>query len=87
MSDAEPREPQEGEEAALDGVEPDEALVEAADLLEHEAAPEEAVSAAEFTQLTDAFNFELNRSGRNGALRSEKSLVRRLGTTAIFRIR
>jgi regulator of RNase E activity RraA len=28
---------------------------------------EEAVSAAEFTQLTDAFNFELNRSGRNGA--------------------
>lgn len=28
---------------------------------------EEAISAAEFTQLTDAFNFELNRSGRNGA--------------------
>ena len=25
------------------------------------------MSAAEFTQLTDAFNFELNRSGRNGA--------------------
>ena len=28
---------------------------------------EEAVSAAEFTQLTDAFNFELNRTGRNKA--------------------
>jgi len=28
---------------------------------------EEAVSAAEFTQITDAFNFELNKSGRNGA--------------------
>jgi 4-hydroxy-4-methyl-2-oxoglutarate aldolase len=28
---------------------------------------EEAVSAAEFTQLTDAYNFELNRSGANGA--------------------
>ena len=28
---------------------------------------EEAISAAEFTQLTDAFNFELNRSGANKA--------------------
>jgi regulator of RNase E activity RraA len=28
---------------------------------------EEAISAAEMTQLTDAFNFELNRSGRNKA--------------------
>ena len=55
MSDAEPREPQEGEEAALDGVEPDEALVEAADLLEHEAAPEEAVS-AEDVALAEAFS-------------------------------
>jgi hypothetical protein len=28
---------------------------------------ESAISSAEFTNLEDAFNFELNRSGKNGA--------------------
>jgi hypothetical protein len=28
---------------------------------------EDAISAAEFTGLTDAYNFELNRQGKNGA--------------------
>jgi len=28
---------------------------------------EAAISSAEFTNLTDAFNFELNQQGRNGA--------------------
>ena len=31
------------------------------------ATKETRISAAEFTQLTDAYNFELNRSGRNKA--------------------